>query len=80
MSDVTIGLQKTGIRKGAPTIGNNVFIGPGAVVLGNIKVGDNSAIGSNSVGLKDVPENTTVAGTPAIIISQKESKGYIQNI
>lgn len=75
--NVTLGLKKTGLKTGAPIIGNNVFIGPGAVVLGNIKVGNNAAIGANSVVLHDVPENTTVAGAPAVIISRKGSYGYI---
>lgn len=48
-----------------PTIGNNVVIGAGAKVLGNIIIGDNVKIGANAVVLKDVPDNTTVVGIPA---------------
>ncbi len=48
-----------------PTIGNNVVIGAGAQVLGAITVGDNAAVGANSVVTHDVPANTTVVGNPA---------------
>lgn len=71
--DVTIyhgvTLGGTGKEKGKrhPTIGNNVIIGCGAKVLGNIKVGDNAKIGANSVVLKDVPEGATAVGIPARI-------------
>lgn len=51
-----------------PKIGNNVLIGAGAKVLGNIRVGDCSRIAAGSVVLKDVPERTTVAGVPARIV------------
>ena len=47
-----------------PKIGNNVTIYAGAVILGNITIGDNAVIGSNSVILSDVPANTTFAGIP----------------
>lgn len=50
-----------------PTIGNNVVVGAGAKVLGNIKVGDNVKIGANSVVLKDVPDNCTVVGVGRIV-------------
>lgn len=61
---VTLG--GTGKEKGKrhPTIGNNVFIGTGAKLLGNITIGDNVKIGANAVVLKDVPSNTTVVGVP----------------
>lgn len=51
-----------------PKIGNNVLIGAGAKVLGNIRVGNCSRIAAGSVVLKDVPELTTVAGVPAKIV------------
>lgn len=65
---VTLG--GTGKEKGKrhPTIGNNVFIGSGAKILGNIKVGDNSKIGANAVILKDVPSNVTIVGVPGKIV------------
>jgi serine O-acetyltransferase len=48
-----------------PTIGNEVVIGAGAIILGPIKVGDCAKIGANSVVLKDVSPCTTVVGIPA---------------
>ncbi|MCM8770774.1 MAG: serine O-acetyltransferase [Candidatus Omnitrophica bacterium] len=71
---VTLG--GTGLEKGKrhPTIGNNVVIGAGAKVLGNITVGDNSYIGANAVVIKDVPPNSTVVGVPARITKQEGKK------
>lgn len=51
-----------------PKVGNNVLIGAGAKVLGNIKIGDCSRIGAGSVVLQPVPECTTVAGVPARVV------------
>lgn len=51
----------------APSIGNNVDIGAGAKILGNIIVGDNVLIGANAVVLKDVPSNSIAVGVPAVI-------------
>lgn len=51
-----------------PTIGNNVFIGAGAVVCGGITIGDNVQIGANAVVMKNVPSNCTVIGNPPIIV------------
>ena len=58
---------------GKPEIGNNVRIGVGARVLGNIKIGDNVNIGANAVIVRDVPANCTVVGVPAYIV-RKDSK------
>lgn len=71
---VTLG--GTGKEKGKrhPTIGNNVVIGAGAKVLGNIVIGDNSYIGSNAVVIKDVPPNSTVVGVPGRITRQDGKK------
>lgn len=54
-----------------PDIGNNVVIGAGAQVLGAITIGDNAAIGANSVVTSTVPPNVTVTGIPARIIGPK---------
>lgn len=72
--EVTLG--GTGIETGKrhPTIGNNVVIGAGAKVLGNIFIGDNSYIGSNAVVIKDVPPNSTVVGVPGRITKQDGKK------
>lgn len=55
-----------------PTIGNNVLLGTGAKILGNITIGNNVKIGANSVVLHDIPDNYTAVGVPARIISKKK--------
>lgn len=69
-------LGGTGVVQGKrhPTIGNNVVIGAGAKVLGNIVIGDNSYIGANAVVIKDVPSNSTVVGVPGRITKQDGQK------
>jgi len=71
---VTLG--GTGKQRGKrhPSIGNNVVIGSGAKILGDIIVGDNSYIGSNAVVIKDVPPNSTVVGVPGRITKQDGKK------
>lgn len=67
--NVTLG--GTGKQEGKrhPTIGNNVLIGTGAILLGNMKVGDNSKIGADTfINNKDAPSNSTVVGTPGKIV------------
>lgn len=51
----------------APSIGNNVDIGAGAKILGNITVGNNVVIGANAVVLTDVPDDSLAVGVPAVI-------------
>lgn len=77
---VTIGATNRGNRQGIPTIGNQVYIGPGAKIIGKITVGNNVAIGANAVVTKDVPDNAVVAGVPAKIISMQGGEGYINRI
>lgn len=71
---VTLG--GTGKEKGKrhPNIGDNVVIGTGAKILGNITIGENSYIGANAVVLKDVPVNSTVVGVPGRITRQDGRK------
>jgi len=67
--NVTLG--GTGKHRGKrhPTIGANVMIGTGAILLGPIKVGNNVKIGANTfILMRNVPDNTTVAGTPGRIV------------
>ena len=62
---VTIG----GGKGGAPTIGDNCFIGPGAKITGGIHIGNNVRIGTNCVVVEDIPDNATVVmNKPRIII------------
>lgn len=77
---VTIGIAGRGDNRGVPQIGNSVYIGPGAKLFGNIKIGNNVAIGANAVVAKDIPDNCVVVGIPAKIISENGSKDFILNI
>ena len=65
---VVLGGTTLGKKKRHPTIGNNVVIGTGAVVLGSITVGDGARIGSGSVVVKSVPPGATVVGVPGRIV------------
>jgi serine O-acetyltransferase len=62
-------LQKV---KRHPTIGNNVVIGSGSIVLGAINVGDNAKVGAGSVVIRSVPAGATVVGVPARLVGQPE--------
>jgi serine O-acetyltransferase len=65
---VTLG--GTGKEKGKrhPTLGNNISIGSGAKLLGNIAIGDNCRVGAGSVVLRNVPANSTIVGVPGHIV------------
>lgn len=74
---VTLGQSNRGDRAGCPTIGDNVYIGPGAKVIGRIHVGDHAAIGANAVVIRDVAASTSVGGVPARVLSAQGSRGYV---
>lgn len=61
---VTIGAEK-GV---SPVLGDNVFIGAGAKVLGGVKIGKGAKVGANAVVVDDVPEGATVVGIPARVV------------
>lgn len=65
---VVIGHKNPGEK--APVIGNNVFIGSGSKIIGAITIGENVIIAPNSVVVKDVPSNCTIAGIPAKILKE----------
>ncbi|MGM0534348.1 MAG: serine O-acetyltransferase, partial [Campylobacterota bacterium] len=71
---VTLGGVSLNKGKRHPTIENNVVIGGGAKILGNITIGAYSKIGANSVVVKDVPEDSTAIGVPARIIRRGRDK------
>lgn len=58
-----------GSPEDAPSIGDNVYIGPGAKIFGKIKIGNNVRIGANAVVNKSFPDNVMIAGVPAKIVS-----------
>lgn len=80
MQGVTIAQSNRGKNEGVPEIGNEVWIGPNAVVVGNIKIGNNVLIAPNAYLTTDVPDNSLVIGNPAQI-SPKENatEGYINH-
>ena len=59
-----------GDYNGTPTLGDNVYIGPGAKLFGRIVIGDNVAVGANSVVNKSFGSNLTLAGAPAHIVAE----------
>jgi serine O-acetyltransferase len=61
-----------------PVIGNNVYFGAGCKVLGNITIGNNVVIAANSLVISDVPDNCTVAGVPARIVSRDAKSSYLK--
>jgi serine O-acetyltransferase len=73
LQDVTLGGTGKSEEDRHPKIGNGVLIGAGAIILGNIKVGDCAKIGAGSVVVKEVPPRVTVAGVPAKIIGEAGS-------
>jgi len=74
---VTLGQLNRGPKAGCPVIGNNVYIAPGAKVLGRVSIGDHAAIGANAVVVNDVAANTSVGGIPARPLSDLGSGGYV---
>lgn len=68
---VTLGGTGKEHGKRHPTLGNNVIVGAGAKVLGNINIADNVRIGAGSVVVEDAPENSTVVGVPGRVVLQK---------
>lgn len=67
--NVTLGGTGKELGKRHPTIGNNVFIGCGAIILGNITIGDNVKIGANTTVVNDIKSNSTVVGCKGKIIN-----------
>ena len=59
--------------RGVPQIGDNVYLGVGAKILGGIKIGNNVRVGANAVVLTDVPDGATAVGVPARILPPKSS-------
>lgn len=61
--------RRTWLELASPiTIGNNVWIGGGAIILPNVSIGDNSVIGAGSVVTKDIPTNVVAAGNPCRVL------------
>ncbi|MBM0107994.1 hypothetical protein JM946_24960 [Steroidobacter sp. S1-65] len=65
---ITIGVSGAGSKRGAPTIGDNVYIAPGARLVGKITIGNNVKIGANAVIHKDLPDNAIAVMEPGFKI------------
>lgn len=79
---VTIGAENRGERVGAPVLGNRVWVGTNAVLVGKIIVGDNVLIAPNAYVNMDVPANSIVIGNPPRIIGDRidATEGYINHV
>jgi serine O-acetyltransferase len=76
---VTIGAKYGGKNAGVPVIGDRVYLGPGCKVIGGICLGNDVAVGANSVVLESVPDSGVTAGVPARVVSFKGSSEYVIN-
>ena len=74
---VTLGGVLSIKTKRHPTLENNVVVGAGAKILGNILIGENSRIGANSVILKDIPKNSVAVGVPGKVIKKDDNDYYM---
>jgi len=70
---VTIGVLG-GERDGVPRLGNDVYVGAGAKILGPVTIGDGAVVGANAVVIDDVPPGATAVGVPARIIHKKPER------
>ena len=77
---VTIGKTNRGKSKGVPVLGDRVWVGTGAVIVGNVKIGSDVLIAPNSYVNFDVPNHSIVLGNPGKIIERlNPTEGYINN-
>ena len=75
---VTIGQENRGSRKGAPTLGDRVWVGANSTVVGAVTVGDDVLIAPNSYVNRDVPSHSIVLGSPCRIIPRENAtEGYV---
>ncbi|MCK0111650.1 sugar O-acetyltransferase [Ornithinimicrobium sp. F0845] len=69
------GPRRDGVESASPiTLGDNVWLGGGAIVLPGVTIGDNSVVGAGAVVTKDVPANVVVVGNPARIVKHLDAE------
>lgn len=76
---VTIGAESRGARKGAPTLGDRVWVGAHAIIVGKISIGNDALIAPGAFVNFDVPPMAVVLGNPGKVVSDSGSVGYINN-
>lgn len=77
---VVIGQANRGVRKGCPTIGDNVWIGINSAIVGKISIGDDVLIAPNSFVNVDIPSHSIVFGNPCVIKHRDwATENYINN-
>lgn len=79
LHEVTLGRASRGPTEGAPSVGDQVYLGPGSKIVGRVHLGNRSLISANSLVLQDVPDDGVVMGVPARLISRAGSEGYVTN-
>jgi serine O-acetyltransferase len=76
---VTLGGTGNETGKRHPTLGNNVVIGTGAKILGNIRIGNHVRVGAGSVVVHPVPDNSTVVGIPGRVVRMRNENGVLEH-
>jgi serine O-acetyltransferase len=74
---VTIGVSGQDDKRGVPILGNNVYLGANAVVAGKVIIGNDVLISACSLVTMNLNDNSVAMGVPAVVVSNKGSKGYI---
>lgn len=74
---VTIGAESRGRRIGAPTLEDRVWVGPHAIIVGNITIGAEAMVGPGAYVNFDVPAKAVVLGNPGKVVSYSGSAGYV---
>lgn len=75
--DVTQPIKRQGLRDGRRVeIGRGAWVGIGAAIVGNVRIGEGAVVGANSVVTQDVPDFTVVAGNPAQVVRQHDGESW----
>lgn len=76
---VTVGMKICNGKKQFPQLGNNIYMAPGSKAVGGIQIGNNVAIGTNSVVLNSIEDSGVVVGIPGKVISNHGAGDYVIN-